>query len=399
MKVSKKLLLILFTFGLILTSAMSCPGTGRYGMSRCLENVAYILSPMSSELYVFDISSSRTLAKLSTGRNASGLALSSTGNQIYVTNYTDGTVSVFQQRDIQTYDNVGTIGSGVNPMGVAINPQSVIRELYVVYEGDSKVVVFDTRDDYLGRLPFVKYTIPIIAQDKKATPKRIAVSRNGDRLYVTDRDRVYTITRSSDGNFTPSASLSFTAPNDYNMELKGIIVDPNDNVFIANGPKDEIIIFDPRSGRPAGQISLKDPKLANRPVYPVNMAVSKNGKLYVTGRDGNVVSVVDTQSKHLIDSIMLANGTTTDAFGPVGIAMGFDNGQEWAYVTNSQGGRNISIINTNLEAGIYDRYRNIGTEASLANLRPLGEIATCPLITSQTTMLQPTVPGQVVLPQ
>ena len=371
MKIFKKIFSALLTLGISI-SAVGCFNPGGNGPTGCIGSLAYILSPNRSEMYVFDISNSRVVASQRTGRNPMGIAASPLTNQIYVTNYTDGTISVFQAKDGQTYSQQATIGSGMGPMGIATNVRW--NEFYVVYEGDAKVVVFDTSMENYGKEPYVKYTIPISAQDKQATPRKVAINPNGDRLYITDKDRVYSITRSQDGSFTqPTPSQSFGVTNDFSLDLQGIVVAPNGAVYIANSRKDEVIIFDPATNRPTGQISLKDTSLGNKSIRPMNMAISADGaRLFVTGQDASIVSVVDLQTKRLLRNIPLVRGTQSDAYNPTGIAISMDQyGQEMAYVTNAQG-RNLSVINAS--ASILDLDRNTSTHTSVSDQPPLGEI-------------------------
>ena len=363
-------------FACISLLTVSCPppdpcsnsGGRAWATSACINSLAYILSPNKQEVYIYDLSNSKTLSKQTTGHNPSGIASSPLGNQIYVTNYGDDTISVFQARDFQTYTLQSNIITGVGPSGIATNVRW--NELYVAYEGASKVCVFDTSMENYGEAPTLKYTIPITSPDKKSAPRKIAINPNGDRLYVTDKDRIYTIVRNTDGTFKyPVSSESFGE----DCLLQGIVVDGNDMVYVADSDIDEIIVFDSKSNKLSARIALKNSSESMH-VNPVNIAITADEtKMFVTGKDTNSIYVIDLKSRSLINTIPLTTKDENNAYGPVGIAMATDSyGGETFFVTNSSG-KNLSIINTVIETFSDQILKNTSINP-LANSPALTEI-------------------------
>ena len=332
----------------------------------CIGSLAYILSRSKSELYVFDINNSRVITKQNTGKNPTGIAFSSYGSQTYVSNYDDNNISVFQYSDFLTYNNIFNVASGPKPVNILHS--SLLDELYVLNEGDSTLSVFDTSLADQAKEPVIKYTIPIISQDKKIIPRKMALNPKGDKLFVTSKDSVYLLKLGKDKKFAYSDTYTL-AKFDEELDLKGIIVDLDDNVYIADAANDEIIIFHPDYMKYAVEISVRDS--SNKTMYPLNLAFNGN-ILYVTNTEGNTVSAIDIKAQKLIRNIPLVRGLKSDAYNPTGIAITLDQyGQEWGYVTNTSG-RNLSVINVN--PSILDIDRNTSTHSSVMDQPPLDDI-------------------------
>ena len=327
-------------------------------------NIAYILSPSKSQVYYFDLSVNRVTETQDTGLKPMDMTIGKEGNIIYIANYVESNISVLGKIDANTYIQPKKIETGSGPTSLLINPNTDIDELYAACSGDSQIYVFTT---YKKAYPVFKYRIAVTDKEKKTSPKRIVSNTNGDKLFVTDNSKLYILTKKdTESNFEVTEVLELAEVNEA-IELQGSIVDVNDNVYIANSAKDEIIVFDSKSGKITAKIPISD---ASKKMYPLNMAISLDTKkLYVTDKDANAVSVVDIDTKKLIKTIYLATGKSNDAFGPVGIAIKPDESESIAYITNSAG-RNLSIINTASD----ELDRNIGTHAAIVDLMPLGDI-------------------------
>jgi DNA-binding beta-propeller fold protein YncE len=304
---------------------------------------------------------------------------------ILITNKNSGTISVYLRRDNQDFVKLNSVGQGLLPVGVVFNPNPQISEAYVAYEGDSKVLVLDTRDR--NSSPRIIRSIPL----PDSRPKNIVVSNDGTRIFVTDslNDRLITLQKSG-VNFT----LNFSQPFDQNranVDLEGMIVvpsasniqpgqqDPNERLFIANGARSEVYVFNTRSNNVAQVIPLQDNQVVGQnQVSPKNLTLYVDRttgaqKVYVTGYSASVVSVIDPVNNRLLKNIPLAqNAAGRESYNPVGIGTGvLASGEDVIYVTNTSG-LNISLINPRTDTLL----RSFGTTASGGGQDPLGEMIT-----------------------
>lgn len=340
--------------------------------------LALIVVPNQNQVFVFDLQTNRVVNALTTGSQPKGVSVSPDGNQALVTNSNDGTISAYWRTSDNQFEPLGSVGQGSTPYGIAFNPNPNIREAYVAYEGDGKVLVLNTA--FSRQRPAIVAALQLQGAPggPRPAPRKIAVSPDGGRLFVTDgnNDMIHTITRSGSGQF----SLSATSPLQGNPDLYGIAA-TRDRVFAANRAGNDLIVMDPNTNSVVGSISLAS-STSSQPVQspivgPLNIAVNPQGtKLYVTGNAASVVSEVGVASGSLITNVPLFSGTQTQqdsAFSPFGAAVTNDGTQ--IYVTN-QAGRNVSILSAtpdlNFQAVLV---KSVGTSASAADQPPLGEIA------------------------
>ena len=206
-------------------------------------------------------------------------------------------------------------------------------------------------------------------------PKKIVVSKDGQKIFVTDtkNHRVIVILKTGE-NF--SVVTTFQLPNSNNILPDGIIIDDKNHLFVANSSGSEIFAFDTLSGQLLKTISLQDNNIVRQQfVGPKNLLFYKNGqieKIYVTGFDSSVISVIDNKNLSFIKNIPLFRNTSQDSYNPVGISLVTSPSKnELIYVTNASG-RSISIIDPITDTLL----RNISDVESIALQKPLGEIVT-----------------------
>lgn len=334
--------------------------------------------PSKNRVEVLDMLTNRVITSLGTDDGPNSIAVSPDGRLILVSNLNSGTVSVFLRRDNDNYQQLGSIGNGKNPVGIAFNPNIQISEAYVAYEGDGndgKVLVLDTRDK--SAAPRVIRTISL----QNSSPKRVVVSSDGNRVFVTDSRNAKLITLTRTGtNFTRNETLLTDQANRANTSLEGAIIDSTNRLFIANNSNDTLIVVNGNAANSAPQtIQLRDNQVVGQnQVGPRNLTLFKNPttgveKIYVTGYNASVVSVIDPKALRLIKNIPLAQNTQgRDAFNPVGIGAGrISSGDDVIYVTNTSG-LTISLINPTNDVLL----RNISSQLSAGAQAPLGEMVT-----------------------
>lgn len=358
-----------------LTACVRGPGD-TFQTLKEVKSMGLIVVPNKNRVDVMDLQINRVIETLQTDDRPNSIAVSPDGRQILVTNQNSGTVSVFLRRDNDTFQSLNPVGSGLRPIGVAFNPNTQYSEAYVAYEGDSKLLVLDTRD----RNASPKITQVISLSDTLvSSPKNIVVSPTGNRIYVTDskNGRIITLARAG-VNFNRSFSPPF-ATNGSGIELSGIIIDPEtERLFIANEARSDVFVFNGNSNQVMTPINLQDNQIVGqRQVGPRNLVLYNNPergikKIYVTGHNASIVSVIDPTNMRLLKNIPLAQNTLKDSYNPVGIAVGTNASKEDViYVTNTSG-LTVSLIDP-----VTDTLnRNISTTVSAGAQDPLGEIVT-----------------------
>jgi len=132
----------------------------------------YVTNGEIGKVSYINMSSYRVTGTIPVGNMPCGIAMSPDGGTAYVTNYLDNTVSVINTTDRKAN---GTINVGKGPYGIRVNPRN--GEAYVVNSDDGSIAVI--RDNSV--------VATILAGDN--TAKGLAVTPDGSRLLVLDKDR------------------------------------------------------------------------------------------------------------------------------------------------------------------------------------------------------------------
>jgi len=244
-----------------------------------------------------------------------GVAVSPDGRKAYVSNKTDGSVSM-----VNIATNTVSITSPffLPVQAVAVSPGN--RRLYVA-GGAGGILVLDT-----ANLTLLD-TIPINAGGGvQPNPHGIAVSPDGKLLYVSANQNggAVTVVELATKQIVNVISMGLGT-----MPL-GVAPNPNgQEVYLAfSGPPDEVKIYDPLSNTITGSIPVGS--------RPVGIAVTPNGgKVYVSNELGNSVTIWNTSTKQ--------STTTFVGTAPSGIAVSPDGSR--AYVAN-RGDGTVSVLST-----------------------------------------------------
>lgn len=393
----KKSLLGISVIGITASSLTACARDSIFNSANVpiVKSLALMVVPNKDRIDVLDMQTNRVTQSLKTDQRPSSIAASPDGRLVLVSNSNSGTISVFLRRDNETFEQLNSIGQGTRPIGIAFNPAPNVNEAYVAYEGDGKVLVLDTSS---------RTSAPRIIRAlnlQGAAPRKMAVSNDGNRIYVTDNAaaRLIILTRTGTTftrNEVPLVQGVANTPGsttNTNINLDGIYIDqPEINpsvpqspqtsqgtgrIFISNNTQDEVIVV--RGNTVESKIGLKDNQIAgSNQVGPRNMTIYRNPqtgveKLYVAGYNASVISVIDIKSLRLIRNIPLSqSGVARDSYNPVGVGVGtLASKEDVIYVTNSSG-MTISLVdpvNDSLK-------RNLSTTISMAAQDPLGEVVT-----------------------
>lgn len=394
---AKKSILGMFILGLAATTMSACGDRANVLNTAGIPDIkslALMVVPNKDRIDILDMQTNRVTQSLNTDQRPSNIAASPDGRMILVTNSNSGTISVFLRRDNDVFQQLNSIGQGLRPVGIAFNPAPNVNEAYVAYEGDSKILVLDTTNR--NSAPRISRVLNL----QGAAPRKIAVSNDGTKIYVTDNSsaRLIILNRTSAASFTrnevqlvPGVS---TTPglNNNTINLDGIFIDQpatssntanvstsqgTGRVFISNNTQDTVIVV--RGNTVESTISLRDNQIGNQgQVGPRNMVIYRNPqtgteKLYVAGYNASVVSVIDVKGLRLLKNIQLSQNTATrDSYNPVGVAIGtLASKEDVIYVTNTSG-LTVSLIDVATDT----LKRNFSTTISAAAQDPLGEMVT-----------------------
>lgn len=300
-----------------------------------ITNTIYVANYLSNTVSVLDGNNrDKVIANIRVGKSPAGLALDPTRNLLYVSNERLNSVSVIDGRTNQIKGNFTV---GLSPTGIGINP--ITNVIYVISSLTHSVSVVDGETYVIlkmvtvGNSPTgldinpVTNTIYVANKDSNTTtvidgrsnnvvtnipvghsPSSVGVNPKTNEIFVTNRgfpaDGVIT---------TVTDSMSVSVINgDTNKVIKtmsvgsspeGIAVDPIANIiYVANSGSYSVSVLngsDDRS-KALANVNLVTKNFAELPqVYNLAtyLAVNpKTNKVYITGEDANVVSVLNVNS-------------------------------------------------------------------------------------------------------
>jgi YVTN family beta-propeller protein len=186
------------------------------------------------------------------------------------------------------------------------------RNAYVANSGDGTVTVFDTRTNaVIGAIPV------------GLEPVDVAISPDGERAYVANRgDDTVTV-------IDTSSNAKLGSPVDVGDEPRGLAVTPNGAVlYVANAGDDTVSVISTAANAPiAAPIEVGD--------EPDGIAITPDGSTAFVAQRGGDLSVIDTATNAVVDSV-------ADPLGPSRLAIGPRGGR--GFVTNS-GSSSVTAFN------------------------------------------------------
>jgi DNA-binding beta-propeller fold protein YncE len=337
-------------------------------------SVVLIVSGTVNRLYLMNPDTQQIFGQVVTGQNPAGVAAAPDGHMVLVTNRDDANVSAFWREGWGGFAPLGTVGTGAQPEGIAFNPNPAIAEAYVVSTADAQVTVLDTS----GRLaPRVLATIPLVQGDLRPEPHHVAVSPDGQRVFVSDSANgvIFTLMRSAGAAGTIEAKVSPQAPVlKSESDLRGMLAVNNDRLYVANQKGYQLLTFDGPQNKFIGNVSLSDRISSVRAPYvgPVNLAMNpQRTKLFVAGSAASVISEValsDSGTASFLRNIPIFTGRDDTASSPIGVAVTPDG--NYVLATN-RSGFNCSLINASPDRQIGSAlFKNL----EIGSNEPLGQI-------------------------
>ncbi|GAB4372411.1 MAG: hypothetical protein Kow00128_21120 [Deltaproteobacteria bacterium] len=225
------------------------------------------------------------------GDNPHGLALTPDGGKLYVTNMSDGTVSVV---DTATRQVVKTVQVGAGPVDVAVTPDG--SKAFVSNEGGRSVSVIDTGSD----------NVVATITDLPPWPEEIAV--DGQFAYLAHWS--YTaLSKIDTSNYSVSTSASPMRP------CQGIALHPEENTVY-------LTYYTFYWGNAVAAVDRSNGGLlATIPGPDLNWSAAvagSNRNLYVANPQINKVSIYNTGTNQAIDQLAVGGSPRGVAAGPGG---------------------------------------------------------------------------------
>jgi YVTN family beta-propeller protein len=232
------------------------------------------------------------------GGQPRGIAASPDGSRVYVSNFQNNTLSMI---DTATNTVTDTIPVGTGPVGVAVALDGT--KVYVVNSGNDSVSVVNTATNT------VQTTISVGRE-----PLEIALTPDGKQAYVTnhnENDNSVSVLNLGT-NTVLTTVLVGKGPN-------GVAVSPdNTMVYVVNYGTDNengnsVTALDRASNTVTGtvQVGLQPAKVAFSP---------DSTKAYVSNSVSNSISVIDTASLTIVDTITVGGGGPAEQ--PDGLVVG-----------------------------------------------------------------------------
>ena len=275
---------------------------------------ALFLTTISSPLpaYAQTANSVNTVVStVSVGANPSYLAYDSQNNDVYVTNYTDGTVSV-----IDTLTNTisgSAITVGPNPMEIAYDSQN--NDIYVANYGSDTVSVIN------GSTNAVTATITV-----GLNPYGVAYDSQNNDIYVTNySSNSVSVIDPANSNSVSTLSVG-TSPMGATYDAS------NSYVYVLNQGSNTVSVINGASNS-LESYTISVGNLPRDIAYD-----SSNQELYVTNNGSSTVSVIDPANSNSVTTLSVG----TSPFGVV-----YDPSDGYLYVSNQGDGTVSAIDSTN----------------------------------------------------
>ncbi len=269
---------------------------------------AYFSNATHNTVTVVDTTNNLAIATIPVVSSAYSLAITPNGRYLYVSGL-NGNISVIDTSDNTVIDTI-VVG---NPRHIAISPDG--ESLYVTNISTTNVNIYSTATNaFLSSIAIGELTAII------------AINPAGTLAYVAGiSSTIYIVNLHNN-----SIESTITSAPDVNYILFST---DGTKVYVANtrpGPSDTILVYDATTHTLSNTITVGN--------YPFSIVSTPNGEfLYVTNELSHTVSVINTESNTVTNTISLASGS-----GPDGIAITPDG--TTLYTANYSAG-NSSMIN------------------------------------------------------
>jgi len=269
----------------------------------------YVTNFSDSTVSIISTITNTVIDTISVGNNPWGITITPDGLYVYVTNFSDSTVSI-----ISTITNtvIDTIGANTYPTGIAITPNGLYIYVTNSTASSSIVSIISTATNT------VINTISV-----GNNPRGIAITPDGLYVYVTNywNDTVSIISTAT--NTVVNTVSVGTRPN-------SIVFTPNGlYVYVANEYSNTISIISTVTNTVVDIINVNS--------TPTGITITPDGLyVYIANSNSSIVSIISTATNTVINTINVSSYPWKIAITPNGL---------YIYVTNISS-RTVSIIST-----------------------------------------------------
>jgi DNA-binding beta-propeller fold protein YncE len=230
-------------------------------------------------------------------------------------------------------------------------PGEKISKPYGIAVRGSKLYVSDTPFSQLSAIDFKEKTYALIRHDALQTPINIALDQDGN-IYLADTGKKAVLQFTAEGNLLRILAKGVTKPTD--VAIYG------DEIYVVDYNGSEVKVLDKKSGNQIRSIG-REGKPEDTLSLPTNLALDKNGFIYVTNVGNNRIIKMDRTGK-----VIKAFGETGDRPGqfarPKGIAV---DDEGLIYVVDA-GHQVVQIFNQDAQLLMFFGER--GSKAGTLNL-------------------------------
>lgn len=252
-------------------------------------NLIYVADNLNNSIDVFAASTNSLETIIPWPGGPAGLAMSPSGNTMYVAN-TNNTISVFDTQSGKVTNTITSTPSfdfswWINT-GLAVSPDG--NYLYVTDPGAGYIDTIDLADGQVtARLP------------DSNTPSSIAVSPQGNTLYAVNSGFLAGNNTVSVVNIASNEIIGTLSSPKFTMLWSVAISNDGNTLYLSNGPyqnpQGSVYTFNVSANSIIGTINFTG--------VPVSLALSYNGsKLYVLNQLNSTVSTFNTSTNRKISS-------------------------------------------------------------------------------------------------
>jgi YVTN family beta-propeller protein len=254
--------------------------------------VAYVISREDTEqkgyVLVIDVKTRKCIRKIEVGVFPSGIAITQDRKRMYVVNRDSNTVSVIDTEKNQVIATIDTevattklaLHKGVKPEKIAITPNG--ERIYVTRPGNHTVIVFARENSLIGTEKYEWMTTIRVGKD----PQDLAVTADGREVYVANSgDRTVTVINTSDNTITTTIPM--------NDQPQRVYVTPDENTWVYILNENSVTMID--SGRKQTTTILEG-------IHPERAVFNQKGnRFYLT------ISAANHRSDHEDYKVLIVN--------------------------------------------------------------------------------------------
>jgi DNA-binding beta-propeller fold protein YncE len=233
-----------------------------------------------------------TNANVGTGSGPANIAMTPSGQYVYVANNADGTVSEYAVTTNGFLTPIGVISAGTNPISIAVDPTG--KYAYVANAGTNNVSQY-----LIGNNGVLSRMTPSTIAVNSLHPNSIAIDPSGKYAYVVTSGTVAQFTIGSSGALTPMSVAEVgggISPSDIDIDSSGRYA----YVPYALG----VAKYDISSNGQLIRTNTQSVKF-----YPSKMVIDPDGSIYSANEKNNSVSKFD----------VVGDGSIVPALGGVSI--------------------------------------------------------------------------------